>query len=132
MIASAITGGDVKIINCLPKQVETLTFKLRQAGATVEEAKTSLRVISGEPLSGVNIKTQPHPGFATDLQAQFMALMTLARGQSIIIETIFENREKEHELILDPPVVIMAGGKGSRLEPFTMVFPKPLTICVAA
>ena len=92
MIASAITGGDVKIINCLPQQVETLTLKLRQAGVTVEEAKTSLRVISGGPLNGVNIKTQPHPGFATDLQAQFMALMTLARGQSIILETVFENR----------------------------------------
>ena len=92
MIASAITGGDVNIIDCLPKQVETLTLKLRQAGVTVEEAKTSLRVISGGPLNGVNIKTQPHPGFATDLQAQFMALMTLAQGQSIILETIFENR----------------------------------------
>jgi len=92
MIASAITGGDVNIIDCLPKQVETLTLKLRQAGVTVEEAKTSLRVISGGSLNGVSIKTQPYPGFATDLQAQFMALMTLAQGQSIILETIFENR----------------------------------------
>lgn len=92
MIASAITGGDVKIINCLPKQVETLTLKLREAGVTVEEAETSLRVVGAKPLNGVKIKTQPYPGFATDLQAQFMALMTLARGQSIILETIFENR----------------------------------------
>ena len=92
MIASAITGGDVKITNCLPQQVETLTLKLRQAGLIVEEAETSLRVISNGQFNGVNIKTQPHPGFATDLQAQFMALMTLARGQSIILETVFENR----------------------------------------
>ena len=92
MIASAITGGDVKIINCLPQQVETLTLKLRQAGLIVEEAETSLRVISNGQFNGVNIKTQPYPGFATDLQAQFMALMTLARGQSIILETVFENR----------------------------------------
>lgn len=92
MIASAITGGDVNIVNCLPKQVETLTLKLRQAGVIVEEAETSLRVIGDGPFNGVNVKTQPHPGFATDLQAQFMALMTLARGQSIILETVFENR----------------------------------------
>ncbi len=92
MIASAITGGNVNIVNCMPPQVETLTLKLRQAGVTVEEAATSLRVISDGQFNGVNIKTQPHPGFATDLQAQFMALMTLARGQSIILETVFENR----------------------------------------
>ena len=92
MIASAITGGDVKIINCLPKQVENLTHKLRQAGVAVEQNKTSLRITSDGSFNGVNIKTQPYPGFATDLQAQFMALMTLARGQSIIVETIFENR----------------------------------------
>jgi UDP-N-acetylglucosamine 1-carboxyvinyltransferase len=92
MIASAITGGDVKIVNCIPKQVEALTMKLRQAGLIVEENKTSLRVVANGKLNGVNIKTQPHPGFATDLQAQFMALMALAQGQSIIIETVFENR----------------------------------------
>tara|TARA_B110000467_G_C18258815_1_gene445036 strand:- start:251 stop:1231 length:981 start_codon:yes stop_codon:yes gene_type:complete len=92
MIASAITGGNVKINNCLPRQVETLTLKLRQAGMIVEETETSVRVISDGSFNGVNIKTQPYPGFATDLQAQFMALMTLAQGQSIILETIFENR----------------------------------------
>ncbi len=92
MIASAITGGDVKIVNCIPQQVEALTMKLRQVGLVVEENKTSLRVVGDGQLNGVNIKTQPHPGFATDLQAQFMALMALAQGQSIIIETVFENR----------------------------------------
>ena len=92
MIASAITGGDVRIMNCQPQQAEALTLKLRQVGVTVEEAETSLRVISSGTFNGVNIKTQPYPGFATDLQAQFMALMALAQGQSIILETVFENR----------------------------------------
>ncbi len=92
MIASAITGGDVKITNCIPKQVESLTLKLRQAGLTVKESKASIRVIGDGQFNGVNIKTQPYPGFATDLQAQFMALMTIARGKSIILETVFENR----------------------------------------
>jgi len=92
MIASAITSGDVKIVNCIPQQVEALTTKLRQAGLIVEEDEASLRVVSDGRFSGVNIKTQPYPGFATDLQAQFMALMALAQGQSIILETVFENR----------------------------------------
>ena len=92
MIASAITRGDVKITNCIPKQVESLTLKLRQSGLIVEEGEASLSVICDSQLNGVNIKTQPHPGFATDLQAQFMALMTLAQGKSIILETVFENR----------------------------------------
>jgi UDP-N-acetylglucosamine 1-carboxyvinyltransferase len=92
MIASAITNGDIKIVNCIPQQVEALTMKLRQTGVIVEENKNSLRVIGCGKLKGVNIKTHPHPGFATDLQAQFMALMALAQGQSIIIETVFENR----------------------------------------
>ena len=92
MIASAITKGNIKITNCIPKQVESLTLKLRQAGLIIEEGETSLRVISDGQMNGINIKTQPHPGFATDLQAQFMALMALAQGKSIILETVFENR----------------------------------------
>ena len=92
MVASAITSGDIKIVNCIPQQVEVLTTKLRQAGLIVEEDETSLRVVSDGQFNGVNIKTQPYPGFATDLQAQFMALMALAKGQSIILETVFENR----------------------------------------
>jgi UDP-N-acetylglucosamine 1-carboxyvinyltransferase len=92
MIASAITSGNVKITNCLPQQVEALTMKLRQAGLIVEEAERSLRVISNGQFKGVDITTHPHPGFATDLQAQFMALMAIAEGQSIILETVFENR----------------------------------------
>ncbi len=92
MIAAAITRGDVEIQNCVPLHVEPLTLKLRQAGILVDSNGTSLHVNGDSPFEGVNITTQPYPGFATDLQAQFMALMTLAKGQSIIFETVFENR----------------------------------------
>ena len=92
MIAAAITRGDVEIQNCVPLHVEPLTLKLRQAGIIVDNNGTSLHVNGDSPFEGVNITTQPYPGFATDLQAQFMALMTLAKGQSIIFETVFENR----------------------------------------
>jgi UDP-N-acetylglucosamine 1-carboxyvinyltransferase len=92
MIAAAITRGDVEIQNCVPLHVEPLTLKLRQAGIIVDSNGTSLHVNGDSSFEGVNITTQPYPGFATDLQAQFMALMTLAKGQSIIFETVFENR----------------------------------------
>ena len=92
MIAAAITRGGVGIQNCVPLHVEPLTLKLRQAGIIVDSNGTSLHVNGDSSFEGVNITTQPYPGFATDLQAQFMALMTLAKGQSIIFETVFENR----------------------------------------
>ncbi len=92
MIAAAITGGDVEVTNCIPQHVEPLIHKLQEAGLSVETRDTSIRVQGGATFKGVDIKTQPHPGFPTDLQAQMMALMTLADGQSIIVENVFENR----------------------------------------
>jgi len=92
MIAAAITGGDVEITNCISQHVEPLIHKLQEAGVCVEINATSIRVKGGNSFKGVDIKTQPHPGFPTDLQAQMMALMTLADGQSIIVENVFENR----------------------------------------
>ena len=92
MIAAAITQGDVLIENCIPQHLEPITLKLQEAQVDVEVEGSSIRVRRGAPLLAVNAKTHPYPGFPTDIQAQFMALMTLSRGQSIIMETIFENR----------------------------------------
>ncbi len=92
MIAGAITQGDVLVKNCEPKHLEALTLKLISAGVGVEVHEDSVRVFCDGKPKGVNIKTRPHPGFPTDFQAQFMALMTLAEGQSIITEDVFENR----------------------------------------
>ena len=92
MIAAAITQGDVLIENCIPQHLEPITLKLQEAQVDVEVEGSSIRVRGGNPLLAVNAKTHPYPGFPTDIQAQFMALMTLSRGQSIIMETIFENR----------------------------------------
>ncbi|GJL79142.1 MAG: UDP-N-acetylglucosamine 1-carboxyvinyltransferase [Nitrospinaceae bacterium] len=92
MIASAITGGDLEITNCIPQHVEPLIHKLQEAGLSVEVNGTCVRVQGDGSFQGVDIKTQPHPGFPTDLQAQMMALMTLSKGQSIIVENVFENR----------------------------------------
>lgn len=92
MVAAAITGGDVTINRCLPCHLEAVTEKLRETGVLVEETDSSIRVWGDERVQGVNIRTQPYPGFATDMQAQIMALMSIAHGSSVITETVFENR----------------------------------------
>ena len=93
LIAGAITGGDVVVKNCVPEHLSALIVKLRQVGADVTEAGLdSLRVRGGGRLRSADITTEEHPGFATDLQAQYAALMTQAEGISFITETIFENR----------------------------------------
>ncbi len=92
MIAGAITQGDIELINCIPSHMEPVILKLREAGVDIKEEGNSVKVRGLGTLNSVNIKTQPYPGFATDVQAQFMALMCLAKGQSIISETVFENR----------------------------------------
>jgi len=93
LIAGAITGGDLKVTNCEPDHVASLIAKLHQAGVVVEEIDSrTLHVTRPGALRSTDITTEEHPGFATDLQAQFLALMTQATGISFIKETIFENR----------------------------------------
>ncbi len=93
LIAGAITQGDLVVSHFLPEHVEALVLKMRQAGADVAAAGDgALRVRAASRLRAVDITTEEYPGFATDLQAQYMALMTLAEGISFITETIFENR----------------------------------------
>src|SRR5690242_4562818 len=91
LIAGAITSGDVTVTDCVPEHLGALTSKMQQAGAEITENGTSLRV-RGRKLRSVDMSTEEYPGFATDLQAQYMALMTQADGIAIIVETIFENR----------------------------------------
>ncbi len=93
LIAGAITRGDLHVTGCEPDHLRAFIAKLRSAGVEVSEpVPGTLRVRTGPKLRSVDVTTEEHPGFATDLQAQFMALMTRAEGISIITETIFENR----------------------------------------
>ncbi|HTW64120.1 MAG TPA: UDP-N-acetylglucosamine 1-carboxyvinyltransferase [Bryobacteraceae bacterium] len=93
LIAGAITRGDLLVSGFIPEHVDALTAKMRQAGVEVAEAgPRALRVRAASRLSAADITTEEYPGFATDLQAQYMALMTLASGISFVTETIFENR----------------------------------------
>nr|WP_290123020.1 UDP-N-acetylglucosamine 1-carboxyvinyltransferase [Veillonella denticariosi] len=93
LIAAAMAGGDVFVENALPEHLKPVVAKLKEAGVTVEEDIDGIRVIStGKDIKAVDIKTLPYPGFPTDMQAQFMALTTIAEGSSTVTETVFENR----------------------------------------
>ncbi len=92
MVAAAITGGDVRIRGMRLEHLDALAFKLQDAGVEIESGQDQVRVKGPRKIRSVNIKTRPYPGFPTDMQAQFMALMTLADGASVISENIFENR----------------------------------------
>lgn len=94
MIAAAATKGDVTIKNVIPKHLESITAKLKEMGAVVEEADDAVRVTVNGELKGVNIKTAPYPGFPTDVQQPMSALLSTVNGRSLITESIWENRHK--------------------------------------
>ncbi len=92
LIALAITQGEGEVVNCRPDHLGALIEKLRLTGADVEVGDGKIRLKGPETIRSTDIKTMPYPGFPTDLQAQFMSLMSIANGASVIEETIFENR----------------------------------------
>ncbi len=92
VIAAAITGGAVTIRNCTPAHLDAVIAKVSEAGAEVKAEDTSIHVSGRRTIRPVDVKTLPYPGFPTDMQAQFMSLMSIADGASVIHESIFENR----------------------------------------
>ncbi|PRO65774.1 UDP-N-acetylglucosamine 1-carboxyvinyltransferase [Alkalicoccus urumqiensis] len=92
MAAAAITGGNVLVENVLPEHLRPVIAKMTEMGVSIEEEGTGVRVIGPEKLKSTDIKTMPHPGFPTDMQAQMMAMMLIAEGNSVVTETVFENR----------------------------------------
>jgi UDP-N-acetylglucosamine 1-carboxyvinyltransferase len=92
MIAAALSGGEVTLNNCEPEHLRASIDKLRLAGVNLSVGDRRIHVSGGSRIAGTDIQTQPYPGFPTDMQAQFMVLMSVAEGQSVITEKIFENR----------------------------------------
>jgi UDP-N-acetylglucosamine 1-carboxyvinyltransferase len=92
LVAGALPGNDVTVKNCVPEHLEALIEKLRLTGATIERVENGLRAVGDGRPRPTDFRTAPHPGFPTDMQAQYMAMMTMARGVSMITESIFENR----------------------------------------
>jgi UDP-N-acetylglucosamine 1-carboxyvinyltransferase len=92
LIAGALGGDEVTIKECDPYHIESLIYKMKESGLKLEYGSNYVTVFKNNGWKGVDITTAPHPGFPTDLQAQFMTLMTQAEGTSLITENIFENR----------------------------------------
>ncbi len=92
MTIAGITGGDITIKGCRPEHLDAPIMKLKEAGLIFENVHGGVRVLGPSRPGARDVKTMPYPGFPTDMQAQFMALMSIAQGTSIISETIFENR----------------------------------------
>ncbi len=92
MVAAALTKGDVTLTDCEPGDLEAVMHKLKLTGTAIHVEDKCIRVVGADQIASVDVKTLPYPGFPTDMQAQFMVLMSVAGGLSIISETIFENR----------------------------------------
>ncbi len=92
LLAAGMTGGDIRVLGCDALHLEALIAKLRDAGMRIELEGDAVRATGGVTVRSVDVKTLPHPGFPTDLQAQIMAMMAIANGLSVITETVFENR----------------------------------------
>jgi UDP-N-acetylglucosamine 1-carboxyvinyltransferase len=92
LMASAISGGDVEVGDCIQSHLQSVTDKLRESGAEISQQERTLRVKAPRRRRALQVQTQPYPGFPTDLQAQLMALMCVAEGTSVLTETVFEGR----------------------------------------
>lgn len=112
LAAAAITGGDIVLQNAIPEHMSMTLSKLREAGCIIREGKDFVELIAPEKLNAVEmLKTQPYPGFPTDMQSQFLTLMTIAKGTSIITETIFESRFKHVEELMKMGAKIKVDGR---------------------
>lgn len=118
MVAAAITGGDIVVQNVIPEHLDAVTAKLREAGVEVESAGVgALRVRGGVRPKALYVRTQPHPGFPTDMQPQMMALMAVSEGSSIIKETVYTSRMKHADelrrmgadIVVDGSVAVVRG-----------------------
>jgi UDP-N-acetylglucosamine 1-carboxyvinyltransferase len=92
MVAAAMTKGDVYIENAISEHLKPVIAKLKEAGVGIEEDVDGVRVFCDHPIKAVDVKTMPYPGFPTDMQAQFMAMIATSEGTGMVTETVFENR----------------------------------------
>ena len=94
LCAGAITGGKIKIKNVIPEHITPVLVKLRECGCNIETEKDNILLVAPKKLTATEIKTMPYPGFPTDMQSVFASILTVAKGTSVIVENIFENRYK--------------------------------------
>ena len=116
MVAAVATKGNVLIKNVIPKHLESITAKLVQCGATVEEYDDSVRVFGNGRPNRCNIKTMPHPGFPTDMQPQFATMLSIADGTSIVSEGVWDSRFQYVEQLARMGANISVNGKAATIE----------------
>ena len=116
MIAAVATGGNVLVKNVIPKHMESLSSKLEEMGADVQEFDDSILVSRTKPLKKANVKTLPYPGFPTDLQPQIVALLSIAEGDSVVTESVWENRFQYVEELRRLGAIINVDGRVAMIE----------------
>ncbi len=116
MVAAATCGGDVLIKNVIPKHLESISAKLEEAGAEIIEYDDAVRVTRFKNLTKCNVKTMPHPGFPTDMQPQMAVLLSLAKGTSILSESVWDNRFQYVGQLLRMGADIQVDGKIAVIE----------------
>ena len=129
MAAAAAVGGDVLVKNVIPKHLEPITAKLREAGATITEGDDWVRVVRTGTLRRINLKTMPHPGFPTDMQPQMAAMLTCAEGTSIITEGVWDNRFRYTEQLVRMGARITVDGKVAVIEGVKGLQGAPVKAC---
>jgi len=127
--AAAAAGGDILIRNVIPKHLECITAKFNEMGVRFEENDDSLRVIRTGDIQKTNVKTLPYPGFPTDMQPQISAVLCLAKGTSVITESIFDNRFKYVDELKRMGAKIQVDGKVAVIEGIGCFSAAPLCVC---
>lgn len=128
MIAAAATRGDVVVSNIIPTHMESLSAKLEEMGVGVEERDDAIRIyVAQEKLKRAKVKTQPYPGFPTDLQPQMLTLLTLAEGTSIMTENVWDNRFRYVEELNRMGANISVDGKTAVIEGGTVLTGSPVS-----
>lgn len=116
MVAVAMTGGDIYIENAISEHLKPVIAKLNEAGVKIEEDIDGIRVSCNKRPKAIDIKTLPYPGFPTDMQAQFMAMLTIADGTGLVTETVFENRFMHVDELKRMGACIRVDGRTSIVE----------------
>lgn len=116
MVAAAMTRGDVYIENAISEHLKPVVAKLQEAGAMIEESIEGIRVRAEQAMRAIDLKTMPYPGFPTDMQAQFMAMLAVAEGTSTVTETVFENRFMHVEELVRMGAQIRVDGRTATVE----------------
>ena len=126
MVAAAMTRGDVFIENAISEHLKPVIAKLKEAGAQIEEDIAGVRVFADGPMKAIDLKTMPYPGFPTDMQAQFMAMLAVAEGTSVVTETVFENRFMHVDELVRMGARIRVDGRTATVEGGTSLSGAPV------